>query len=328
MPRVAAVEPVGRRVVVRRSVASDTPPRYADVVGILVEAGPAALSVRRRDGTVVEVPRSEVRVLKPVQAAARDVLALEEVAALGWPAPHTGRLGGWLLRAAEGWTGRANSVLPLGNPGLPLDAALAEVRAWYAGHGLPARVAVPLPGREALDAALGARGWSAYNPTQVLTADVTVTLRSIPERPDLPPVEIEPVPADDWVAVYHYRGDTGLPPVGRAILTGSERPGFAVVRSGRAGGSGASVGPVLAIGRASLDRGWIGVTAVEVDPAHRRRGLASHVMRGLLHWAAEAGVPDAYLQVADENAAALALYDRLGFAPHHRYHYRLAPPGG
>jgi ribosomal protein S18 acetylase RimI-like enzyme len=182
-------------------------------------------------------------------------------------------------------------------------------------------VAVPLPGREALDAALGGRGWSAYNPTRVLTADVEVTLRSLPERADLPPVEIGPAPADDWVAAYHYRGDSGLPAVGRAILTGSERPGFAVVRSGGTGGS------VLAIGRASLDRGWIGVTAVEVDPAHRRRGLASHLMRALLDWAAEAGVRDAYLQVADENAAALALYDRLGFAPHHRYHYRLAPPG-
>jgi N-acetylglutamate synthase len=328
MPRVAAVEPVGRRVVVRRLVSgSASDPRYADVVGVLVDAGPAALSVRRRDGTEVTVPRSEVRVLKPVPAAPADVLALEEVAALGWPAPHTRRLGGWLLRAAEGWTGRANSVLPLGDPGRPLDAALAEVRSWYAGHGLPARVAVPVPGREALDAALAARGWSAHSPVRVLTADVGVTLRSLPERRDLPPVEIEPAPADDWVAAYHYRGDSGLPPVGRAILTGSERPGFAVVRSGRPGGPGGSASPALAIGRASLDRGWVGVTAVEVDPAHRRRGLASQVMRALLGWAADAGVRDAYLQVADENAAALALYDRLGFAPHHRYHYRLAPPG-
>ncbi len=323
MPRVAAVEPVGRRVVIRRTVGPPGPrERYADVVGVLVAADSAALSVRRRDGTVVEVPRSQVRVLKAVPAAPADVLALEEVAALGWPAPDTRWLGRWLLRAAEGWTGRANSVLPLGVPGLPLDAALAEVTSWYAGHGLPARVAVPLPGREALDAALAGRGWSVYNPVQVLTADVGVTLRSLPERPDLPPVEIEPEPADDWVAAYHYRGDSGLPPVGRAILTGSRRPGFAVVRSGGAGGSASSV---LAIARASLDRGWLGVTAVEVDPAQRRRGLASHVMRAVLGWAADAGVPDAYLQVADENAAALALYDRLGFAPHHRYHYRLAP---
>ena len=322
MPRVAAGDPVGRRVVVRRvlpgaDAAAGRSPRYADVVGVLVDAGPAALSVRRRDRTVVQIPRAEVSVVKPVAAAPADVLALEEVALHGWPAPHTRWLGRWLLRAGEGWTGRANSVLPLGGPGLPLDAALAEVSGWYAGWRLPPRFAVPTPGREALDAALAARGWTAANPTRVLTADVGVALRAAPERPDLPPVVVEPEPADDWAAAYHYRGDAGLPPIGRSILTASPRPGFAVVRD---------AGRVLAIGRASLDQGWVGVTAVEVDPAHRRRGLAVHVMRGLLGWAAEAGVADAYLQVADENAPALALYGRIGFGLHHRYHYRLVPP--
>lgn len=334
MPRVAAGEPIGRKVVVRRLVggpagerAGGDPggdpagepavrPRYGDVVGVLVAAGPATLSVRRRDGSLVEIPRSEVHVVKAVPAAPLDVLALEEVALLGWPAPDTRWLGRWLLRAADGFTGRANSVLPLGDPGRPLEAALAEVHGWYAGRGLPARFAIPLPGREALDGALDARGWSAYNPTRVLTADVGLTLAALPERVDLPPVLIEPEPADDWVAAYHYRGGGGLPAVGRAILTGSRRPGFAVVRSDER---------TLAIARASVDLGWVGVTAVEVDPEHRRRGLAAHLMREVLRWAAGQGATSAYLQVAEDNAAALALYDRLGFGVHHRYHYRLAP---
>jgi len=79
------------------------------------------------DGGLSDFGRAAVAVLKPVPAAPRDVLELEEIAALGWPAPETRWLGRWLLRAAEGWTGRGNSVLPLGEPGLPLDAALAEV---------------------------------------------------------------------------------------------------------------------------------------------------------------------------------------------------------
>jgi ribosomal protein S18 acetylase RimI-like enzyme len=48
-------------------------------------------------------------------------------------------------------------------------------------------------------------------------------------------------------------------------------------------------------------------------------------MRGALEWGAAQGAVSAYLQVAEENEPALALYDRLGFAPHHRYLYRLAP---
>jgi ribosomal protein S18 acetylase RimI-like enzyme len=324
MPRVAAGELVGRKVVVRRITGgpgstSGGRPRYSDVVGVLVAAGPATLSVRRQNRSLVDIPRSEVHLVKPVPAAPRDVLALEEVALAGWPAPDTRWLGRWLLRAAEGFTGRANSVLPLGDPGRPLDQALAEVAAWYGERGLSSRVVIPVPAREALDAALAVRGWTIYNPTQVLTADVEVTLRTLPERPDLPPVTVEDTLSDDWIGAYHYRGGGGLPQVGRAILTGSRQPGFAVVRAG------GTAGPVLAIGRASVDDGWVGVTAVEVDPGHRRRGLAGHVLRELLRWAADLAATSAYLQVAEENEAALALYHRLGFAPHHRYHYRLAP---
>lgn len=311
MPRMAAADPVGHKVVVRRVVGGGT---FADVVGVLVESGSSTLVLRRRDGSLVEIGRTEVAVMKSVPAAPRDVLALEEVARLGWPAPDTDRLGRWFLRAADGWTGRANSVLPLGDPGLPLDEALARVTDWYAGRGLKARFALPTPARELLAGALDARGWTPYNPTGVFTADVAVSLRDWPDRGFA--VTVEPEPTDEWLGLYHYRGGTTLPPVARGVLAGGRQPGFAVLRvDGRA----------AAIARGSVDEGWVGVTAVEVDPAYRRQGLAGGVMRAVLAWAAERGATSSYLQVADENAPALALYAALGFRRHHSYHYRLAP---
>ena len=51
---------------------------------------------------------------------------LEQRAALGWRAPGEERLGDWLLRAADGFTGRANSALATGHPGLPLDQAAED----------------------------------------------------------------------------------------------------------------------------------------------------------------------------------------------------------
>lgn len=313
MPRMAADVQVGRKVVVRR-VSGDGPRSYSDVVGVLVEAGPAHLVVRRRDGSLVEMSRSEVSVMKSVRAAPRDVLALEAVAAAGWRPVETRWLGRWLLRAAEGWTGRANSVLPLGDPGLPLDAALAEVAGWYAGRGLPARMVTPVPARELLGKALAERGWRSYNPTGVLTADLEVLLRDWPV-PGLEAV-VEAAPTAEWLGLYHYRGGAGLPPVAGAVLAAGDAPGFAVLRAG---------GRAVAIARGSVDDGWVGVTAVEVDPAHRRRGLGGAVMRVILGWAAERGAHSAYLQVADENTGALALYDRLGFTRHHGYTYWQAP---
>ncbi len=73
------------------------------------------------------------------------ITELERVAAAHWRGTEEEWLGDWLLRAADGFTGRANSALPLGDPGLPLDEALAAVTEWYRARGLPPMIAVPTP---------------------------------------------------------------------------------------------------------------------------------------------------------------------------------------
>lgn len=87
------------------------------------------------------------------------------------------------------------------------------------------------------------------------------------------------------------------------------------------GGTGAPA----AIGRCVVDGRWAGFAAVEVDPALRRRGLATTVMAALARRALEEGASAAWLQVEEDNAGARALYTRLGFAAHHAYHHHRAP---
>ncbi len=82
----------------------------------------------------------------------------------------------------------------------------------------------------------------------------------------------------------------------------------------------------VAIARGAVDEGWLGVTALHVDPAARRQGLASAIMRGLWRWAMHAhDATHSYLQVSSDNSAALALYESLGYWHHHDYRYRTQP---
>ncbi len=78
---------------------------------------------------------------------------------------------------------------------------------------------------------------------------------------------------------------------------------------------------VLAEGRAAIDGVWVGLHGVLVDPAHRRRGLATAVVAELLACAAEQGAMTAALDVAaadaDRAAGEQAFWAALGFAPHH-----------
>ncbi len=83
--------------------------------------------------------------------------------------------------------------------------------------------------------------------------------------------------------------------------------------------------PLAAVARGVVVDRWLCVTAVTVADEHRRRGLTTAVMAALAGWARDRGAAACVLQVVASNAPAMALYDRLGFTEHHRYHYRLAP---
>jgi [ribosomal protein S18]-alanine N-acetyltransferase len=56
------------------------------------------------------------------------------------------------------------------------------------------------------------------------------------------------------------------------------------------------------------------INTIAVDPAVRRRGLASELMRHVITDAAQAGASRATLEVRCSNAPAIALYERLGFS--------------
>jgi N-acetylglutamate synthase len=251
---------------------------------------------------------------------------LELAASPGWRACEEAYLGDWLLRAAGGFTGRANSALAVGDPAVPLPEAAGKVRAWYAERGLTAMIAVPFRcgerGLSALDRVLDDLGWTVRaDGATVMTADSA----EVPARAGREfagraaatgPVDIDASPDGAWLARYHYRGVDQLPPVALTVLTSAPWQAFASVRSG---------GETIAIGRVAGDDNWAGLTAIEVDPRHRRKGLGAAVTASLTFHAASRGIRNVYLQVADGNDAARALYRRIGFTDHHGYHYRVEP---
>lgn len=302
-----------------------TGPSTTDVVGTLVDLDEHHVLVRDRTGTDHSVERRDVlavRVIPDHVVAQRhaidvDPAALERIAAAGWQPHEQSRIGGWLLRASNGFTSRGNSVLPLAEPGLPFDDALQSVATWYSERQLPAMFAVPLPWSHALDAQLSRRGFERVTPTHVMVTDVKDLLArpelQVPVASDVA-VTVTDHPDDDWLAAYRYRGSP-VPADAINILQRADLPRFVTVRHGD---------EVLAVGRGAVTPGWLGIAAIDVVEEHRRRGLARLVLATLTQEAATLGARFAYLQVADENAAARALYLRCGFVDHHDYHYRRA----
>ena len=294
-----------------------------DVVGWLsgvaddlaVLEGPRDPDAPGTAGTVWRVPLADVVVARRAPAAlggpavARtppDVL--ERLGVEAW-AVELEPLGEWRLRSAAGFTGRANSALAVGDPGLPVIGAAAAVEAYAARHRIAPMAQVVSGSPE--DAALREVGWEeTYVATDVLATRLAELLGDRPPDPRVVVTE-ELMPA--WRAAFdEYRPHRADPAVVTRLLDGRRPRAFATVEVD---------GEVVALARGHLSGGWLGVAAVWTRPEHRRRGLGTAVVLALAHWAARRGARWCYLQVETANVPAHAAYADLGFVHHHRYHY-------
>jgi GNAT superfamily N-acetyltransferase len=61
--------------------------------------------------------------------------------------------------------------------------------------------------------------------------------------------------------------------------------------------------------------GTAGLFAMWVQPERRGRGIAQALVRAVIAWARAAGYARLLLDVGDWNAAAIRLYERMGFTP-------------
>jgi GNAT superfamily N-acetyltransferase len=298
---------------------ADGHPTFTDTVGVLASWDTGVVCVTRRTGETVRIAEEELvagKVVPPApvrRGAAVPRVTTEELAAIAsraWPPTESAPLadpspeagGGWTLRAAGGFTRRANSVLAVGDPGVPLDEALARVVRWYGERGLPPLI--QLPDFSPYAERIGARGWVREADTLVRTAPLA-PLTMLPDPPGAA-VELSRTPDAAWLAAYHRTGD--LAEAALKVVRGGPSVWFATMPG--------------AIGRAVVDGPWALFGAVEVEPAQRRGGLATAVMGALARRAYAEGASAAYLQVEADNEGARGLYDRLGFTDHSGYHYR------
>lgn len=327
---------VGARATVRHLVPGDDGrparnpdtgrPLVSDVIGVLRSLDP--LTVEDAAGTVHRIPAAAVVVLKtlhdrPVRTS--DIRAVETATAEAFPGLEHRFLGGWLARAGDGITERSNSAVPLGPEAGTTPVPLAEIHAFYRSHGLPTRLLLPDRISRPAEPLLGAPGVERGPEIIVMTRDLTGDLPAVPAPPDdlagRLELRVDDQPDDQWLHLYHFRGKP-LPEHALRLL--------AARLDGSLGFARLTVdGELVAVTRGTVTTGggrqFLGYSAVEVAPAWRRRGLGTLLGTAMLHWGAEHGATESYLQVIATNTAGRGLYHTLGFSEHHRHRCILVP---
>ncbi|MEP7191247.1 MAG: GNAT family N-acetyltransferase [Actinomycetota bacterium] len=312
----------GMRAVVRRRIDHGVTDALGDVVAI--DADTVSVLTRRGVETISrtavvaakEVPPKPARRGAPHLAIS--IHDLQRLMVEGWPPPERAELGGWLLRAGAGFTGRANSVLPLGDPGLSLSEAVSRCQSWYDDRGLSRLFTLFGPtgfgvDEDPLGRELLARDYQPFNSTAVLTAATRDLPPELPRTGGTVRLESEPSPLwwDAWAA-QDQRNAGADPSAARAVMCGSPDQLFASLEVD---------GSVVGVARLAFAQGWAGVFALHVKLEHRRNGHALQLMGALADASRSLGIASMYLQVMNASTPARGLYGRLGFSTHHEYCY-------
>jgi|LauGreDrversion4_1035100.scaffolds.fasta_scaffold144546_2 GNAT superfamily N-acetyltransferase len=236
------------------------------------------------------------------------IMELEELSDLTWPAEQIVEYGRWRLRISDGFSMRANSVLPIGaapigDPPVDLAAAVNEVISTYREKKLRPTFSIPLPIFDELDRYLEQVGWNIKIDANFLIKDIgSIELASNPGYA----VEMMDNPSKLWLELNSDQ------PLEKIMLRYPAR--YGVVKSD---------GKIIAIGRIATAGTWSIVTRLFVSPSFRGKGVAKILMANLLAAAKDDGATKVALQVDDENGAALALYQSMGFRTHHKFVYRV-----
>jgi GNAT superfamily N-acetyltransferase len=240
---------------------------------------------------------------------------LEELAMNAWPALQTVLYDGWMVRFANGYTKRANSVTPLYPATLPLAEKIEQCERLFQQQKLrPTFRLSQATDISKLDAQLANRGYERIDTTSVQTVDLYEINGQQSNRAYLLP---DYSGMESWLGSFHeisgdHRSDDVTHKEMLANIKGET--GYMVLMTDEG---------VVACGLGVVERGYLGIFDVVTDPAHRNKGYGTELMHSLLAWGKDCRADFAYLQVMTNNPPALSLYKKLGFTQQYQYWYRV-----
>jgi ribosomal protein S18 acetylase RimI-like enzyme len=249
------------------------------------------------------------RPVEPVPAGT--IRLLEENSLNAWPAFQTALYDGWVIRFADGFSRRSNSIVPLYPSCLNVMEKIRLCEAMYRERGQ--RTVFKLtPASEPRELGLILSG-EGYRP-EAETGVRTVALRNATGAPGAS-VVLEEAFSDEWVSVLCTLNayDPRHHPTVHALTQ--------LIHPPRIFASARRDGKIVGCGLGVIRQGYLSFYDIVVEKASRRQGLGRQIMTSLLEWGRRQSASMAFLQVMADNPVAMAMYDGLGFREQYRYVY-------
>jgi ribosomal protein S18 acetylase RimI-like enzyme len=229
-----------------------------------------------------------------------------------WPSLQTMLYDGWVLRFADGYTKRANSVHPLYSSSLNVEEKIQACEEIYQSKGLDVVFKLtPSAQPENLDKVLAAKEYKADSRTSVQLLELDGVDKALAQSALLTEDYA------DWLPAFcklSNIGGHGEPTLKQLLHNVVPAQCFASI---------CHQGQVVACGMGVLQGQFVGLFDIVTDADFRRQGFGKQLVLSILAWGKHNSAQTAYLQVMLNNEPALRLYSGLGFREIYTYWYRI-----
>ena len=239
------------------------------------------------------------------------IRALEERSFNAHPSLNTQFYDGWVLRFANGFTNRANSVNMLYPSVLDLETKIAECERRYSAQQLSCVFKIIEGEHSEIDALLAQRGYEVATPTYLEILDLNNTQFRTGNC-----ISFDK-PEQKWLDSYFEFEKYSEASCRNAKLVLNQIQNKSIYCSLIENDE------CVACASSVLENGYAIIGNVVVKDQCRGRGYGKLLCESLLSEIKKAGAHTAYLQVVQTNAPAVKLYAGLGFKQLYSYWYRV-----
>lgn len=239
------------------------------------------------------------------------IRTFEEMSFNAHPALQTQFYDGWLLRFANGYSNRANSVNMIYPSFIDLETKINECERRYLRQHLASVFKIIEEEHSKIDSILQQRGYEIATPTDLEILDLTAAdFKNYNHVAFEAPDEVW---IDSWATFEKFSDTTRKNAVDVIKNIQNKSLYISLIQDGDCVACSSSV----------LENGYAIIGNVVVDEKHRGKGYGRMLCETLLSCLKKEGVHTAYLQVVQTNTPAVKLYAGLGFKKLYSYWYRV-----
>jgi len=235
---------------------------------------------------------------------------IEHASYYSWPALEQIDNGGWILRFANGYTKRANSVNVLSAETDHMTQRIIQCEEAYHSRNLPCIFRL-LSFNDNADviAILDQREYDRRDHSLVLIQDLRDKVFASSQPTFLT--------CEEWLPIYCRLGEKELPNHAthmEMLKKINHKTLFAVLQKDHKD---------LSCALGVLCNEYFGLFDMVTHPDYRNQGHGAELITSMLTWAKQQGAVTAYLQVVSDNIPGVRLYNKLGYKPGYEYFYKV-----